>query len=109
MDRSDQLTDLALDWLQTNVLRIVAVKVLPLLAGFGALNAVLAWLQAEVGLDLPPEVVATWVGTTMAGAIASAFAYVKNHGGATVLGKVLLELEELRNVGDDVAEQRTGG
>ena len=43
--RSTQLTDLALDWLQTNVLRLIATRVLPLLASFGALNAVLAWLQ----------------------------------------------------------------
>lgn len=104
MPRSQQLTDLAVDWLQTNVLRLIATKVLPLLAGFGALNAVLAWLQDEVGLNLPPEVVVAWLGTVMAGAVAAAFAYVRNHGGAAVLGRVLLELEQLGDAGEAARE-----
>lgn len=99
-DRADELADAALDWVQTNVLRLVATKVVPLILSAGALNVALAWLQAELGLGLDPAEVATFIGSTMAGVVAVAFGYVRNHGqGAAIVGRALLEVEKLKQIG----------
>jgi hypothetical protein len=103
MSRENELADAALKWVQTNVLRLVALRVVPLIVGTGTFNAVLIWAQAEIGLGLDPAEVAAWIGTTMAGVVATAFAYVRNHGqGAALLGRALLELEKLRQAGNVV-------
>lgn len=97
-----ELADLALAWLQTNVLRVVALRVVPLVMASGVVTGALAWLQDVVGVDLPSTVVAAFVLSTMAGVVATAFAYVKNHGGAVILGTALLQLQKVQAEGQKV-------
>lgn len=98
-NREGEIVDMVLDWLQTNVLKIVVVKIIPLIMASGVVVGVLAWAQNALGLDLDPAVVTAFVVTTMSGVIAAAFAYVKNHGGAAHVGGILLELVKLRELG----------
>jgi hypothetical protein len=100
-----ELEDSAVDWLQTNVLRLVATKVVPLIMASGLVTGAIAWLQDAVGIDLPAAAVATFIGSVMAGVVVVAFAYVKNHGGAAYLGRTLLELKTLQARGA-LAEQQ---
>lgn len=97
--RDQELADLALSWLQTNVLRIVALRVIPLVMASGVVTGGLAWLQDAVGINLDPAVLAAFVLSTMAGVVAVAFAYVKNHGGAAYIGAALLELAKVQEAG----------
>jgi hypothetical protein len=103
MDRAKELSEVALDWMQTSVLRVIVTRVVPLVMGSSIVTAVLAWLQNAVGLNLPTPVVTAWVVTVMGGVIATAFAYVKNHGaGAAIVGKAALELETIYEAGREV-------
>jgi hypothetical protein len=95
-NREAELVDGVLDWLQTNVLKLIFTRVIPAIMASGVMLAVLAWLQDAIGLDLDPAIVATWVGVVMAGVITTLFAYVRNHGGAAHIGATLLELLKLR-------------
>lgn len=97
--REAELFDQVLGWLQVNVLRLIVTKVAPLIVGSGVVVSALAWLQDAIGVDLPTSVVAAFVVTVMAGVVATAFAYVKNHDGAAKLGTALLHLLELRERG----------
>lgn len=97
--RDQELADLALNWLQTNVLRLIAVRVIPLIMASGVVTGGLAWLQDAVGIDLDPAVLTAYVVATMAGVVAVAFAYVKNHGGAAYIGAALLELAKVQEAG----------
>lgn len=100
--QAEELVDIALSWLQTNVLRLIVTRVIPLVVGSGVVTLVLAWLQDALGLDVDPAVVTGFVVTVMGGVVATAFAYVRNHAGATHLGEALLRLTELRSLGETV-------
>src|SRR6185436_8275405 len=91
--------------MQTNVLRVIATRVIPLIVASGAVTGALAWLQDAVGLDLPTEVLAAAVFAVLAGITAIAFAYVKNHAGAAKLGAVLLELMKLKEEGEQARRE----
>jgi hypothetical protein len=104
-DHLSEVTDGALSWLQVNVLKLIATRVVPLIMASGIVTGALAYLQDIIGVDLPVEVVSAFVVTVMAGVIATAFAYVKNHGGAVLLGKTLLELEMLYRAGQEAVDQ----
>lgn len=95
-DRQLEARDNVLDWLQTNVLKLIGLRLVPLLAGWTVLQVGLAWLQDAIGLDLPPAVVASWVGTAIAGLVAVMFAYIRNHGqGVALVTAELLHTEAL--------------
>lgn len=99
-DRSQELTDYALDWMQSSAIKVMSTKLLPLILGSGAAAAALAWVQDAIGIDLNGNAVAALVGTIVVGAIVMAFAYVRNHGrGAAQLGVALVELEKLKSAG----------
>jgi hypothetical protein len=99
-DRSQELVDYALDWMQSSAIKVMSTKLLPLILGSGVAASALAWLQDEVGINLNPTAVAALVGSIVVGAIVMAFAYVRNHGrGASALGVALVELEKLREAG----------
>jgi hypothetical protein len=94
--REQELIDSSLDWLQVNVLKLIALRVVPLIVTSGVVTASLAWSQRAIGMNLPPAVVASFVLSVMSGVVLTAFAYVRNHAGATQLGKAVLELLSLR-------------
>lgn len=98
-DRETEIVDMVLDWLQVNVLKLIALRVVPLVMASGVVVGTLAWVQDVVGLDLDPLVVTGFVVSVMSGVVGIAFAYVKNHGGAAGLGGVLLELLKLKEIG----------
>lgn len=99
-DRSQELTDYALDWMQSSAIKVMSTKLLPLILGSGVAATALAWLQDTVGIDLNRNAVAALVGSIVIGAIVMAFAYIRNHGrGAAQLGVALVELEKLREAG----------
>lgn len=98
-DRETEIVDMVLDWLQVNVLKLIALRVVPLVMASGVAVGALAWLQDAAGLNLDPLVVTGFVVSVMSGVVGIAFAYVKNHGGAAALGGVLLELLKLKEIG----------
>jgi len=98
-DRETEMVDMVLDWLQVNVLKLIALRVVPLVMASGVAVGALAWLQDVAGLNLDPLVVTGFVVSVMSGVVGIAFAYVKNHGGAAALGGVLLELLKLKEIG----------
>lgn len=102
--REAELIDGALDWLQVNVLKLIALRVVPLVITSGVVTASLAWAQQALGMDLPPAVVASFVLSVMSGVVLVSFQYIRNHAGATHLGKAVLDLLSLRT-----EMQKTGG
>jgi len=98
--REAELVEQVLSWLQTNVLQLIITRIVPLIMASGVVLAGLAWLQDEIGIDLDPAAVATFIGTTMAAVVAAVFAYVRNHGGAAQMGSVLLQILELKKQGE---------
>lgn len=102
-EREQELIDGTLDWLQVNVLKLIALRVVPLIVTSGVVTASLAWSQKAIGMNLPPAVVASFVLSVMSGVVLTAFAYVRNHAGAAHLGKAVLELLSLR-----IEMQKTG-
>lgn len=100
-DRSQDLVDYALDWMQSSALKVIGTKLIPMIVASGAVATVLAWLQDVVGIDLNPAAVTGLIGTVVAGVVVMAFAYVRNHGrGAAQLGTALVELEKLKAAGE---------
>jgi len=100
-DRSQDLVDYALDWMQSSAIKVIGAKLLPMIVASGALASGLAWVQDAIGIDLQPAAVASLIGTIVIGAVVMAFAYVRNHGrGASQLGTALLELEKLKVAGE---------
>jgi hypothetical protein len=95
----DELSGIAVDWLQTNVLRLLVTRVVPLMLGSGLVTGAGAWAQDALGVDLPTEVVASIVLPVVVGVVVILFAYVRNHSGATKLGTAVLELQRLRELG----------
>lgn len=93
------MTDIALDWLQTNVLRLLVTRVVPLVLGSGLVTGAAAWAQDAIGMDLPTEVVASVALPMLVGVVAIAFAYVRGHAGAAKLGEAVLKLQEVRELG----------
>jgi hypothetical protein len=107
-DRSQELVDYALDWMQSSAIKVIGAKLLPLILGSGALATGLAWLQDAIGIDLSPAAVTGLIGTIIAGAVVMAFAYVRNHGrGAAQLGTALVELQKLREAGQQYFDPST--
>lgn len=103
LSQEEALIDQVLDWMQTNVLRLIALRVVPLLVGSTVVTGVLAWVQDALGLDLPTEVVTALAFTMIAGVVAVAFTYVRNHAGAAKLGAVVLELLKVKAEGEKAA------
>lgn len=100
-DRSQELVDYALDWMQSSAIKAIGAKLLPMILASGALATALAWFQDVIGIDLNPAAVTGLIGTVVAGAVVMAFAYVRNHGrGAAQLGTALVELEKLKTAGE---------
>lgn len=94
-----ELSDIALNWLQTNVLRLLVTRVVPLVLGSGLVTGAAAWAQDAVGMDLPTEVVASVALPMLVGVVAVAFAYIRGHAGAAKLGEAVLKLAEIRELG----------
>ena len=100
-DRSQELDDLALDWLQTNVLKLIVTRLVPLIVGSATVALLLAWLQDTIGLDVDPAVVTGFVVTVVGGIVAVVFSYVRNHGnGAAAVGTALIEMEKMKVAND---------
>lgn len=98
--QSEDLTDSALNWLQTNVQKIILGRLVPLIVGTSAVTIGLAWLQDAIGIDLNPADVTAFIATTILGVSSLAFQYVRNHGhGQAHLGGILLELEKIQQAG----------
>lgn len=98
------LAEQALDWLQVNVLKLLATRVIPLVIASGVVTGGLAWLEEKIGVNLPPATLATICFTMLAGVVATATAYVKNHSGAAKLGAALLELKKVQSAGVKATE-----
>lgn len=94
--REEEITDEALAWLRVNVLKQITTRVVPLVVTSGVVVGGLAWLQDEIGVDLPTGVVASVTFTVMATIALAVLAYIHNHAGAAKLGAVLLELQRYR-------------
>lgn len=97
-DRAAELSDAALDWLNSTFARTVALKLTPVLLPL--LGALCVWGQDAIGIDMDPAVAAAFVVSVVLGAAAAIVTYVRNHGrGAALLGQALLELEQLYEAG----------
>lgn len=106
-DRVTELSDTALDWLQSTFARTVALKLTPVL--LPVLGALSVWLQNVIGIDMNPTVAAAFVVSVVVGAAAAIVAYVHNHGkGAALLGQSILELEKLYEAGRGELVATTG-
>lgn len=109
-DRQAELTDTALDWINSTFARTVALKLTPIL--LPVLGVLTAWLQDAIGFNFDPAVVAALVVSVVVGTAATIVTYVRNHGkGAALLGEALLELEKLYEAGNQelAASTRAGG
>lgn len=89
--REQELVDQAVDWLNVNVAKLIMVRLVPLIMASGVVTVGLAWLQEELGLNLPPSVVSAWVGAVILGVAGIVLTYIRNHGqgAAHLAGKVL--------------------
>jgi hypothetical protein len=98
LNGEQELVDQALGWLETNVVKLIATKLVPLVVTSGVVVSTLAWLQKELGLNLPSEVVAVAVGTAMFAVAGMAFEYIRNHGrGAAQVTVKALEVVQKHN------------
>lgn len=100
----------ALGWVETNVLKLIATRGLPLLLGWGVFNGVLAWLQDVIGLNLPKEAVAGYLITMLSGGVVALGAWVLNHGrGASrVLAALIGDAQTAINAFGEVRNLSTG-
>jgi hypothetical protein len=98
-DRQTELSDAALDWLNSTFARTVALKLTPVL--LPVLGAIAVWLQDAIGINMDPAVAAAFVVSVVIGTAATIVVYVRNHGrGAAMLGQASLELEKLYEAGN---------
>jgi hypothetical protein len=97
-DRATELADVALDWINSNVARNVALKLTPLL--LPVLGGAAVWLQDALGINMDPAEATAFVVAVVLGAAATATTWVRNHGrGAAQLAQAMLELEKLYEAG----------
>lgn len=86
----DELIQKALEWLQTDVLKIIITRLIPLIVGTSAVSVILVWLQDKLGIDLTPAEIVAFLSTIAVPLTGMIFAYIKNHIGATGLAQTAL-------------------
>jgi hypothetical protein len=108
-DRETELTDAALDWLNSDFARKVALMLTPVL--LPVLGALAFWLEDSIGIDMDPAEATGFVVAVVLGAAAVIYAFVVNHGkGAAQLGQSALELASLYEAGrSELAKDEAAG
>lgn len=99
-DRSQEVEDQVLDWMQANAAKIIATRIVPW--ALPAIGIFVAWAQNVLGLDLTQTEVTGIVSAALLGAAGVLFAWVRGRmHRQTEVAKVLLELQKLQVMSHD--------